>query len=112
MKRKITKLEQKLLDKGFVLECKTYKGKHSQFVNEYHYRGVMQFFVDEYDTNILDNVLVVLNSKKDHIVKVYIYNDLTYSKYLSKDTLRQKLIMITQFENEILRLESDEPDEE
>ena len=37
MKRKITNLEQKLIDENWKLVCKHYKGKHSQFVESYEY---------------------------------------------------------------------------
>lgn len=39
MKRKVSELEEKLIMLGFVLESKTYYGKHSQFVKHYVYRG-------------------------------------------------------------------------
>lgn len=39
MKRKTTKLEKKLLDNGFYLLEKTYKGTHSQFTHNYVYVG-------------------------------------------------------------------------
>lgn len=41
MERKRTQLEQKIIDKGFKLECKTYSGKKSQFIEYYVYTGFM-----------------------------------------------------------------------
>lgn len=47
MKRTITELENKLIEKGFRLSHKTYSGKHSQFVNEYVYDGFVRCLVGE-----------------------------------------------------------------
>ena len=44
MKRKMTLLEQELVDKGWVLKCKTYKGRFAKRVDNYIYENEIQGF--------------------------------------------------------------------
>ena len=104
MKRKVTELEQKLLDKGFRLSYKTYGGKHSQYVDEYHYLGEQNFYDEELDINTSVLVKVILNSKKDKILAIFIVNPLNNFEFISKEELQYFLIIATHFENEIRRL--------
>lgn len=72
MKRTITELENKLIEKGFRLSHKTYSGKHSQFVNEYVYVGKVWY---QYDKDSLTlPVLVVLNAKRDKVLDISMEN--------------------------------------
>ena len=64
MKRKITELEQKLLDKGFRLLKKNYAGKYSQKTDSYEYRNV---YVGLCEVNFLGFVL--LDYKREKILE-------------------------------------------
>lgn len=71
MKRKITDLEQRLLDKGYVLSCKTYTKKRNR-IESYVYQKIVD---DEYIIN------VVLDPYRNHIMnygfkKMMVYFDL------------------------------------
>ena len=57
MKRTSTLLEEKLIKKGFHLSYKTYKGKHSQFVEFYVYNGLL----DNYE------VMIYLDRKREKV---------------------------------------------
>lgn len=57
MKREITKLEQKLINKGYKLEFKSYVGKHSQKVEFYCYKGQLENY----------EVLIFLDSKRSRV---------------------------------------------
>ena len=70
MKRTITELEQKLIDKGFKLHHKTYKGKHSQFVNSYIYVAMLDGV----------KVKVCLNAKRDTILN-YTFENPIHSEW-------------------------------
>lgn len=105
MKRKVSELEQKLLDKGFRLTHKTYGGKHSQFVDKYHYLGELNFFDETLDMNTNVLVRVILNNKKDKIIDISIINALSTFDFVSKELLQDYLIIATYFENDIRRLQ-------
>lgn len=65
MKRKITWLEQRLIEQGYVLEEKTYSGNHSQHTLFYVYTC--------YDSNY--KIKVFINSKRDKIDHFTITNN-------------------------------------
>lgn len=108
MKRKITELEQKLLDKGFKLECKHYTGKKSQFVYTYEYIGVIYYYdKDELVDTITTKVL--LNAKKDHIESIQIMNQpfIQNCQFLPAKWLLFAYQKAHYCENELLRLEQE-----
>lgn len=72
MKRTITELENKLIEKGFRLSHKTYSGKHSQFVNEYVYTGKVFCYFDDGSYTVPTNV--VLDQKRTTIKDISIEN--------------------------------------
>ena len=72
MKRTITDLEQKLIEKGFRLSHKTYSGKHSQFVNEYVYVGFVRCLVGEESYIIATQVF--LDQKRTTIKEIDMIN--------------------------------------
>lgn len=108
MKRKITELEQKLLDKGFRLTQKTYGGKHSQFVHEYIYVG--EIVKDNEKERIEERVFceVHLNQKKNHINCVYFENLTSYFSLVDLPLMENYLDLIRYATNEIMRLENNE----
>lgn len=65
MKRKITELEKRLIEQGFILEEKTYSGNHSQHTQFYVYTC--------YDSNY--KIKVYLNSKRDKVDHFTITNN-------------------------------------
>lgn len=73
MKRTITELENKLIEKGFRLSHKTYSGKHSQFVDEYVYIGLVRCFVEEKPYIITTKVY--LDSKRNTIKEIDMINN-------------------------------------
>ena len=64
MKRQITDFESKLLDNGWKLLYKTYKGKDSQFVWTYVYGKQFKDFYFK----------LSLDKKREHTVGIYIEN--------------------------------------
>ena len=80
MKRTITELEQKIIDKGFKLHHKTYSGKHSQFVSTYCY-------VAELPLEEKIKVHLTLNAKRDNILGFTFDNPLPYNSF-SKDDVK------------------------
>lgn len=62
MKRKITELENVIIEKGYRLTSKTYKGKESQFTDSYIYDNIEQM-------NVLGSLFVelFLNKKRTKI---------------------------------------------
>lgn len=79
MKRTITELEQKLIDKGFKLHHKTYVGKHSQFIGSYTYVGVVK--ID--DKDIFTHL--TLNAKRDEILGFTFDSPLSWVSYTLAD---------------------------
>lgn len=78
MKRKITELEQKLIDKGFKLDRKVYTGLHSEHTLSYVYKGVL-CVDDEYNTFVYVNIhLDKTREKIDDfsIFNIYRMNDI------------------------------------
>ena len=110
MKREITKLEQKLIDKGYKLEFKSYVGKHSQKVEFYCYKGQLENY----------EVLIYLDSKRvkvDHYcfenkapryiscenidTLERIYQELTtFIYFLSNEENPEEIVEILESENE------------
>lgn len=82
MKRKITELEQKLIDNGWKLINKTYSGKRSEKTNNYVY------FKTETLTsqNINYGQLIKLNAKRTEIVDYGLLN-------VSCDLLNEQLLV-------------------
>ena len=78
MKRKITELEQKLLDNGWVLTSKEYCGNHSQFTKHYQYYKIIDLPHFSY------GVRVRLDKKR---VKVLSYEVEEQYDYISKKEL-------------------------
>ena len=81
MKRKITELESRLLDYGFVLIGKDYKGKYSEQTNTYIYKkeivyGCSVFFFK-----------VMLDKHREKVVDYYAYNESTINKEELKDLI-------------------------
>lgn len=72
MKRTITELENKLIEKGFRLSHKTYSGKYSQFVNEYVYVGKVFCYINDGSYTVPTNV--VLDQKRTTIKDIFIEN--------------------------------------
>lgn len=71
MKRNITELESKLLDNGWKLLYKTYKGKKSQFVWSYVYAKAYPDY----------NAKVILDAKRSKTLDIFIENK--HSEYLN-----------------------------
>ena len=69
MKRKITDLEQRLLDKGYTLTCKRYRGNHSQFTKCYEYSK--DIVVDYEDEHIATTFYILLDSKRNENVDFF-----------------------------------------
>ena len=110
MKREITKLEQKLIDKGYKLEFKSYVGKHSQKVEFYCYKGQLEDY----------EVLIYLDSKRvrvDHYcfenkapryideenitTLERVYRELTdFIFSLSNEENQEEIVEIVEIENE------------
>lgn len=81
MKRKVTELEQKLIDSGYTLCFKSYIGKHSQFTEYYEYSKFEQF-----DPLFYVRCVVRLDPKRTKIKFYGIdYPKTIFSKDLVKD---------------------------
>ena len=102
MKRKITELEQKLLDKGFVLESKSYWGKHSQRVHYYLYLGQVNV-----DNGFIVTTQVVLNAKKNKIEEVNVDNVVAHDRFVYVETLKIYADLAVKVRDEILGLENE-----
>ena len=72
MKRHITKLEQKLIDNGFILREKHYYGKHSEKTFYYVYKGVTSIDIDNESLDVL--TFIELNPKRDYVFNLKIVN--------------------------------------
>ena len=75
MKRKTTILEQKLIDSGFSLSYKTYKGKNSKRTEFYVYNGIVENYC----------VVVYLDYKRENLDHYLIENHLP--QYIGKENL-------------------------
>lgn len=104
MKRKITELEEKLIDMGFKLSHKTYGGKKSQFVKDYVYGGEIIYFDEDAEIEIPVKVQVELEPKREKVNVVSIQNFLQTHPNLTIRYLRRYLEIALYCENEILRL--------
>ena len=79
MKRQITDLEQKLLNKGFYLDQKFYVGKHSEKIGGYIYKK------DPCEHTNNCTIFVELGGKREEIVNAYIKKgSITFDKNLIK----------------------------
>ena len=70
MKRKITELEQKLIENGWKLVCKSYSGKHSEKTEHYEYCKVETLKPQ----NINYGQLIKLNAKRTEIIDYGLLN--------------------------------------
>ena len=70
MKRKVTELEQKLIDDGWCLTTKRYTGKHSQKILCYEYHKTSDLRND----NKTYDLFIQLDQKRSQIVKYGIAN--------------------------------------
>ncbi len=77
MKRKITEIEQKLIEDGFQLKLKRYTGKHSEKSYCYEYTR-------EYENR---THVVILNSKRDNVIKYGI--DDIHIEFVDKEELKE-----------------------
>lgn len=77
MKREITKLEKVLIEKGYKLECKTYKGKDRDRVDSYVYTREFNFSAPTLVYVSSFTFVVLLNAKRNRIVSLYCKNDLS-----------------------------------
>lgn len=75
MKRHITKLEQKLIEYGFTLASKTYKGKDSKRTHNYVYVGEMENY----------RVVIYLDYKREKLDHFVIEN--TLPRYIGLENL-------------------------
>ena len=74
MKRKETILEQKLLENGYTLTGKRYKGKHSQLTKHYEY---CKDIVVEYDNEKLSTTFfILLDAKRNECVDYFFLCDM------------------------------------
>lgn len=64
MKRKVTELEQKLIDNGWKLTGKVYSGKHSEKTNHYEYFKTETLITH----NINYGQIIKLNAKRTEII--------------------------------------------
>ena len=72
--RKQTDLEKKLIELGLRLSYKTYTGKHSEYVKEYVYEGVMEIPYHGVGTAI--TLKVVIDPTRKLILDIRNYEDL------------------------------------
>lgn len=77
MKRRITELEQKLLDNGWKLYSKNYCGKYSQFTMNYQFYKVIGF------GSFACEVCAFLDKKREKVVD---YKVLVDHEYIDKET--------------------------
>lgn len=75
MKRHITELEQRLVDHGFMLSHKTYKGKDSKRTEFYVYKGIVENYC----------VVVCLDYKREKLNHYLIENHLP--QYIGRENL-------------------------
>lgn len=92
MKRKITELEQKLLDKGWVLVSKEYCGNHSQFTRHYQYYKIVDLPHYSY------GVRVRLDKKRTSVLSCEIEEDY---EFISKKELEDYSKVFEIVENEL-----------
>lgn len=75
MKRKITELEKTFIDKGFRLDSKVYRGKKSQSVEFYVYKGTLENY----------SVALYMDYKRENVHHYVIENKLPY--YIGRDNI-------------------------
>lgn len=96
MKRKITPLEQKLLDKNWKLCLKEYKGKYSQFTRCYIFEKEISL------QEIKMKGFVELNKYRNEVINYYVsYSEPHINKQNAKDiNLAIEIIESELFENQ------------
>lgn len=72
MKRKETILEQKLLENGYTLTGKKYKGKHSQLTKHYEYCKDIVF--EHQNAKIFTTFYILIDSKRNKVIDYYLRN--------------------------------------
>lgn len=97
MKRHITEYEQKLINNGWKLIQKTYKGKYSQFVWTYVYLKSCDKFLCE----------VVLDKKREKTIGIYIEN--YKNAFIGLEQLQELNKEYLEISNEIHLLEFGKP---
>lgn len=102
MKRKTTKLEQQLLDKGWRLTSKHYIGKHSDKVLYYTYEK--QFIdtikaVEGEDEKVFHHAKVKLDSTRTDIYEISVKNN--FGEYISQIMIMFELKYIAKIEDEV-----------
>lgn len=102
MARKITELEQKLLDDGWKLTIKHYTGKHSEksFCYEYHKTSDLRNNGKVYD------LFIYVNKKRSQIVKYGVKN-LTF-QYMGDDELTLVRFLFLELKHFIQRIQGGE----
>lgn len=86
MKRKITELEEKLIENGWYLSNKRYMGKHSEKILCYEYNKTSDLRND----NKVYELFIRLDKKRSHVVKYGIKN-------LSIDYMSDDELMLVRF---------------
>ena len=97
MKRKITLLEEKLIEKGLKLSHKTYIGKHSQFVCGHVYCGKISV-----STNVATYSVptkIYLDAKRTKVEKIVIFN--WFDEYFTKENITELVLIYGSVENYI-----------
>lgn len=97
MKRKITLLEEKLIEKGLKLSHKTYIGKHSQFVCGYVYCGKIS--VSTNDATYSIPTKVYLDAKRTKVEKIVILT--CYDDCFTKESVAELVAIYGSVENYI-----------
>lgn len=93
MKRRVTDLEQKLLDNGWKLTSKTYCGKYSQFTLKYEFTKFVKL-------NCLEHKCVVYLDKHRNKIEFYgvDYKGITLH---SRETAEEILTIVKMLEDEL-----------
>lgn len=79
MKRKITELESQLIDTGWCLTHKNYKGKLAKRIDTYVYKRLHNGFDFE----------LYLNAKRDTIIELKIHNPYYYAGFYELSLLNE-----------------------
>ena len=102
MKRKITELEQKLIDDGWYLNVKRYTGKHSEKIETYEYHKTSDL---RHNGNSYDQI-IKLDQKRSQIVN-YGINNLVI-EWLDNDELMQIRFLFLELRHYVERLTKEE----
>lgn len=101
MKRKITLLEEKLIEKGLKLSHKTYIGRHSQFVCGYVYCGKVSVSTNGATYSIPTKVY--LDAKRTKIERIYIMT--CYDDCFTRESINELVAIYDFVENYIKECE-------